>query len=145
MKILTVLTALVLMVSCAGTNTSGGVAPPPSPQQAFQQPVLNSAKLLADAANGAVKSAIALRDQGKITNAAAAYVENYSVVAANLSDAIVNELQSSDSLLTQKLKIIALVQGAAFPAVPGTVPADIVSIVQNMTTLVLRIRMQVGA
>jgi hypothetical protein len=128
-----------LLVGCHSTNTS---ATTPAPVNSPQTQVLNIDKTLADAINAAVKAAIILRDQGKLSQANTTLIENWAKAAAILDDQIATELGSADTWAVQKTKILAMLPGFKIPVVSGldpTLQADLVGI----TAIVAQIQGQV--
>jgi len=123
------LCALILalgLLGC-GTPTVSTPAPPNSPQTAL----LNIDKTLADAINGAVKAAVLLGNQGKLSRPNVVLIESWSKSAVALDDAIATELGSADPWSVQKTKILALLPGLKVPAISGldpTIQADLVAI-----------------
>src|SRR5471032_2400381 len=78
---------LVLMAGC--TSTSPTSNPPAAPLPVSSQiTILQADKALADAVNAAVHGVIALRDQGKVSQADTTEIENYCLPAAKFSDAL---------------------------------------------------------
>ena len=114
MKIATLALALILVGCGASTPTTPAVPVPPNSPQTQ---VLNITKTLADSINAAVKTAISLRDSGKIDQATTLTIENWAKSAAVLDDTIATELGSADPWPLQKQKILVILP--AF-RIPGT-------------------------
>ncbi len=127
MKRLLLIAFLSGMLGCAPATVSG-----PAPPNSAQTQVANIDKALADANNAAVKLAIALRDQGKVSAATTATIENWSARVAQLDDQIASELGGADPWTTQKQKIGLLLAGFALPNIAGsldpTLQADLVAV-----------------
>ena len=114
MKIVALLSFLFLWGCPAATTTP---APPNSPQTQ----AVNVTKLLADSINAAVKTAIAERNAGKVSQADTTTIENWAKSAAVLDDTIATELGSADPWTTQKAKILVMLPGFK---IPGTSTTD---------------------
>jgi hypothetical protein len=76
---------------------------------------------LAQAVDGAVTSAIAARDAGKVDQADVVAIESFATAIANTGKKINAELRSPDDWATQKIKILQIVSGAGL----GTLKAHI--------------------
>jgi|SRR6185312_9198850 len=105
----------VTLISCGASNPASTTTP--APPNSPQTQALNITKTLADSINAAVKTAIAMRDQGKISPAVATQVENWAASAAILDDQIATELGSSDSWTIQKQKLLPSLAGFKLPQV----------------------------
>lgn len=130
----------LLELGCAPQNSNPAV--PLSPTA--QQQILNADKLLADAVNGAVKAVIALRDQGKVSQADTTFVETYCAVAAKFSDSLDTIVTSSDPWSVQRSKIISLVQTTAFPLVASNVSSGAAALIVQIGVVFNQIKGQVG-
>ena len=98
-----------LLVGCAVKNPA--TVAPISPQQS----VMMADHLLAVAANTALKTAIALRDDGKLDPADAAVVRTYAVAAAALADQIATIDSSGEPWPVIRQRVLAAIQAAVFP------------------------------
>ncbi len=139
MKRQALVAVLVLgLLGCGNPPTATTPAPPNSPQTL----VLNIDKTLADAINGAVKAAVLLGNQGKLSRPNVVLIESWSKSAVALDDAIATELASADAWNVQKTKILAMLPGLKVPAISGldpTIQADLVAV----TAIVGQIQAQV--
>ncbi len=114
---LTILLGFIVLWGCPASTTTTP-APPNSPQTQ----ALNVTKTLADAINAAVKTTIAERNAGKVSQADTTTIENWAKSAAVLDDTIATELGSADPWATQKAKIIAMMP---LFRIPGTGTTDV--------------------
>lgn len=113
--VLTVLTATILLSSCASrVPVAPGI---PLPPNSPQTQVLNVTKTLHDAVDAAVRTVISLRDNKTISPADARNVENWSLSVLDLNDKMLNELGSNDSWQVQKQKLLLSLAGFKLPVV----------------------------
>lgn len=131
------LTCPFALVSCSHATTAT-----PAPTNSPQAQVLNLDKTLADANNAAVKTAIALRNQGKMSPATTRAIEDVAVSIVGLHNAIADELTSGDSWTIQKQKIILLLAGFGLQKVTSD-PA-LQSAFFQVLDLIGQIKMQVS-
>lgn len=126
------------LVGC-GTPTASTPAPPNS----AQTQVLNIDKTLADAINASVKLSIALRDQGKVSQANVMIIQSWAKSAVALDNAIATELGSADPWSVQKTKILAMLPGLKIPAISG-LDANMQTSLVAIQTIVAQIQAQVS-
>lgn len=131
---------MLVLFACAKTPVSNNPAPPNSPQAL----VLNADKTLADANNAAVKLVIALRDQGKVSQATTSVIESWCASVAMLDDSIATELGSADTWAAQKQKILLLLAGFALPPVIGNLDPTLQSDLAVIGSLLTQIQGQVN-
>jgi len=115
--ILLLAVALVFSGCAAKTSTTGTPTAPTPPQIT----VANAVNALAQAVDGAVTSAIAARDAGKVDQADVAAIESFAAAIANAGKKVNVELRSADDWPAQKVKILQIVAGAGL----GTLKAHI--------------------
>lgn len=133
---------IALFIALAGGSSScmkSVSAAPNSPQAQ----VLAIDKTLADAINVTVKTAISLRDQGKLSQANNLIIQNWAASAVKLDDAIATELGSADPWNVQKAKILAMLPALKVPAVSGLDPG-VVATLSAVTAIVAQIQGQVS-
>lgn len=133
-----VLALPVSLVSCGPRATPTTPVAPNSPQTQ----VINITKTLADAINGAVKTALTLQDQGVISLADTQTVMMWSKFAAGVDDQIATELGSGDTWTVQKQKIVASLVGFKLP--PVTSNQALQSALQSVLALIQQIQGQVA-
>ncbi len=142
------LRALILSVGLAAGLTLTGCGNPPTastppPPNSPQVQAHNVNKALADSINAAVKTSIAMRDQGKLSAATTRLIENWAVAASKVSDQIEMEITSTDSWAVQKQKILVLLTGIQIPN-PGPVETAIQTALTAVGTLLRQFQMQVA-
>jgi hypothetical protein len=113
------------------------VTAPNSPQTQ----ALNITKTLADSINAAVKAGIALRDQGKLTQANNLVIQNWARSAVALDEQIATELGSADPWSIQKTKILAMLPGMKVPTISG-LDASMAANLTAITALIAQIQGQ---
>ncbi len=129
---------VVLLVGCASTAPTT-----PAPLNSPQTQALNVTKTLADSINAAVKTAISLRDSGKLSQADTTVIENWAKSAAILDDTIATEIGSADPWTLQKQKILVLLP--AFQ-IPGTSNMDAIiqASINSVRVLIMQLQTQVA-
>src|SRR5579859_7116343 len=131
MKLATLLIALVL-AGCGGTPTASTPAPPNSPQST----VALTVKTVADADNAGVQTVIALRDQGKITQANTTNLENWLGFVATTDKQITAILANGQPWASQKVSILTLLGTVTAPAIATTIDPGAQAVVAQIMTLV---------
>lgn len=126
---------VTLISSCGNPATTTTPAPPNSPQVQAH----NINKLLADSINSAVKTAIALRGQGKLSPAITAQIEDWSVRSSTMSDMVEMEITSADTWPVQKQKILVLLTTFQLPDT-GPVESTIQAALSTVGTLLTQLR-----
>jgi len=106
-----------------------------------QTQALNITKTLADSINAAVKAGIALRDQGKLTQANNLVIQNWAKSAVAFDEQIATELGSSDPWSVQKTKILAMLPGLKVPTISG-LDASMAANLTAITALIAQIQGQ---
>jgi len=128
----------VAFVGCGNPTTATTPAPPNSPQTQ----ALNITKTIADSINAAVKTAISLRDSGKLSQANTTAIENWAKSAAVLDDTIATELGSADPWTLQKQKILVMIPAFNIPG-SSTMDATIQASLKAVSTLIMQLQAQV--
>lgn len=136
--------ALVLSLGAVATTSCGtATATTPVPvQNSPQTQVHNINKTFADSVNAAVKTAIAMRDQGKLSQAVTQQIEDWSVAASLVSDKVEMELTSSDTWAVQKQKILLALTGLQIPN-PGNVESTVQVALTTVGTVLVQFQMEV--
>jgi hypothetical protein len=136
--------AILLEAGCASQSTNPNVPPAITTQANIQ----NVNKLLADTINSANKEVIALRDQGKVTEADTRVIQNYCVIAATFSEAIntiINSaLSNGDAMTVERNKIIALIQQTALPVISNNVSPTAAAVAATVSAVFTQLKGLVG-
>ena len=115
---LILLIACIVLTGCPASTPSTSTPATPTPPQIT---VANSVNALAQAVDGAVTSAIAARDAGKVDQADVAAIESFCKVIATTGKQVDAELRSADAWEVQRVKILTLVSQSSL----GTLKAHI--------------------
>ena len=127
------LMACLVLTGCASTSTTPTTTTPVAPTPP-QITVANAVNALAQAVDGAVTSAIAARDAGKVDQADVAAIESFAAAIATAGKQVNAELRSPDTWAVQRGKILQIVSGASL----GTLKAHISPAAQvTVSTLVI--------
>ena len=129
--------ALCLMSGCAGTN----VGTPPTPPQITAASAVNA---LAQAVDGAVTSAIAARDQGKVTVEDTAAIEAFGKALALSGKQIDAELRSADTWSVQKVAIIKLMADAGLSQLKTRISPGAQALVVSLVVIANQISSAAG-
>jgi hypothetical protein len=139
MRLLAVVIVLAGLVACKPATA----VVPPGPNSPQTQ-VANIDKTLADAVNAAVKTTIALRDQGKVSQANTVVIENWCKAVATADDAIATELGSTDTWAVQKQKILLMVVNQAVPLATANLDPSLAAALNGVANLISQIQQQVS-
>jgi hypothetical protein len=99
---------------------------------------------LAQAVDGAVTSAIAARDQGKVSQADVDTIEAFAAAIANTGKGVDAELRSSDAWALQKTKILQAVTNASLGTLKGRISPGSQLFISSLVLLVNQISSAVG-
>ncbi len=141
MKTLAILAFVLILASC-GTPTATTPAPvaPNSPQTT----VALTVKTVADSASAGVKTVIALRDQGKLSQANTVTIENWLGFVATTDKQITAILAKSETWAQQKSEILTLLGTVTAPSIVNTIDPAAQVVVAQVMTLVAQIKTQVA-
>jgi hypothetical protein len=128
----------VLLLGCAGTQTTVNTPPPP------QVTVAQSVNALAQAVDGAVTAAIAARDAGKVSQADVVSIEAFCKAIAVAGKQIDAELRSADDWPTQKNKIVGIVSNAGIGVLKGKISPAAQALVTSLLIVANQISSAVG-
>jgi hypothetical protein len=106
--------------------------------------VANAVNALAQAVDGAVTSAIAARDAGKVDHADVTAIESFSAAIAQAGKQVNAELRSPDTWTVQKGKILQIVSGAGLSALKAHISPGAQVLVSSLIVLVNEISTAVG-
>ncbi len=138
MKRLLLALALFSLVSCAPKASTLG--PTNSPQTTVAQ--LNNT--VADADQAAVKTVIALRDAGKLSQANTTTIETYLALVATTDKAIGVILAKAEPWTAQKAEILTLLATVTAPTIATTIDPGASAVIAQIQTLIAQIRVQVA-
>lgn len=130
--------AFALLVSCAHPATSTP-APVNSPQTQAAQ--INNT--VADADQAAIKTIIALRDAGKLSQANTVAIENWLALVATTNKAIGVILAKPEPWTAQKAEILTLLATVTAPIIATTIDPGASAVIAQIQTLIAQIRVQV--
>ncbi len=130
--------ALLLLVGCGNPPQASTPAPPNSPQTT----VTLTVKTVADSAQAGVKTVIALRDQGKLSQANTTTIENWLGFVATNDKSISLILANGQPWASQKADILKVL-ATIMPPVNLTLSPDVQTIIAQIMTLINQIRVQV--
>lgn len=127
----------LLLVSCAPKAST-----PPSLNSAQTQTAqLNNT--VADADLAAVKTVIALRDAGKLSQANTTLIENWLALVATASKSIGLILVKPEPWTAQRAEILTLLATTTAPAVANTIDPAASTVIAQIQTLIAQVRAQV--
>lgn len=124
--------------SCAKAPISTP-APPASPQTT----VALTNKTIADANLAAVKTVIALRDSGKLSQEDALNIQTWLALVANTSKGVGNILTKNESWGQQKAEIFALLATVTTPALTSNLDPGVQAAVTQIATLLAQLKVLV--
>ncbi len=130
--------ALLLLVGCGNPPQASTPTPPNSPQTT----VTLTVKTVADSAQAGVKTVIALRDQGKLSQANTTTIENWLGFVATNDKSISLILANGQPWASQKADILKVLTTIT-PPVNLTLSPEVQTIITQIMTLVNQIRVQV--
>jgi len=140
MPLIILMVGLVCLTGCPAstptTTTPVAVTPP-------QITVANAVNSLAQAVDGAVTTAIAARDAGKVDQSDVAAIEVFCKAVATTGKQVDAELRSTDDWATQKVKILTLASKSGLatlkahisPAAQVTVSAVVIIVNQILAAV----------
>jgi hypothetical protein len=99
---------------------------------------------LAQAVDGAVTSAIAARDAGKVDQTDVAAIESFAAAIATAGKQVNAELRSPDTWAVQRGKILQIVSGAGLSALKAHISPGAQLLVSSLVVLVNEISTAVG-
>jgi hypothetical protein len=99
---------------------------------------------LAQAVDGAVTSAIAARDAGKVDQSDVVAIEAYCKVVAVTGKSVNAELRSPDAWEVQRVKILQIVSSAGLGTLKAHIPPGAQLLVSSLVVLVNQISSAVG-
>jgi len=108
-----------------------------------QTTVAQTVKTVADADQAAVKTVIALRDQGKLSQANTTTIENWLALVANTDKSIAAILAKPETWASQKVEIYALLATVTAPTIATTVDPGAQAVITQIVTLLNQIKAQV--
>jgi hypothetical protein len=126
--------------ACGNPPTATTPAPPNSPQST----VALTVKTVADSDLAGIKTVIALRDQGKLSQANTTTIENWLGFVANADKQVSAILAKNEPWAQQKAEILTLLGTVTAPAsINLTTSPEVQALVAQIMTLVNQIRAQV--
>ena len=131
--------ALAGLYGCGNPPTATTPAPPNSPQST----VALTVKTVADADLAGVKTVIALRDAGKLSQANTTTIENWLAFVANTDKQISTVLANGQPWAQQKTAILTLLGTVTAPNIAGAIDPGAQAVIAQILTLVNQIRVQV--
>ncbi len=123
---------------CGNPTSATTPNPPNSPQVQAH----NINKALADSINALVKTAISMRDQGKLSSGNTKQIEDWSVSATLVSDKIEMEITSTDPWPVMKQKIVLLLTGFQIPN-PSPTESTVQAALAAVKTVLTQLQAQV--
>ena len=132
--------ACLVFTSCAKQTDTGTPASPTPPQIT----IANAVNALAQAVDGAVTTAIAARDQGKVDQADVAAIESYCKTIALTGKAVNAELRSPDTWEVQRVKILQIVSASGLGTLKAHISPAAQVLVSSLVVLVNEISSSVG-
>ena len=135
---------LALALCVALTGCAAKVAPvTPTPPNSAQTTVARLNNTVADADQAAVKTVIALRDAGKLSQANTTVIENWLALVATTDKAIGMILAKSEAWDVQKVEILTLLATTTAPTIATTIDPGASAVIAQIQTLIAQIRTQV--
>lgn len=133
-----ILLAVLLAFSCSCMKQAT-TAPPNSPQTT----VALTIQFVADSTQSGVKTVIALRDQGKLSQANTTIIENWLGLVAQTDKQISAILAKPEDWTTQKREIFLALTGVQAPLGPIGIDPGAQAVIAQIMTLINQIRAQV--
>lgn len=128
----------VALVSCAKPTTST-----PAPVNSIQTTVAQLNNTVADADQAAVKTVIALRDAGKLSQANTLTIENWLALVATTNKSIGLILVKPEPWAAQKSEILTLLATTTAPTIAATIDPAASTVIAQIQTLIAQLRAQV--
>jgi hypothetical protein len=135
--------ALVAVLALAGCGNPPS-ASTPQPVNSPQSTVALTTKTIADTDQAGVKTVIALRDQGKLSQANTTTIENWLGFVATTDKSIGVILAKSEPWAQQKAEILTLLGTVTAPTIATTIDPAAQAVVAQIMTLVNQIKTQVA-
>lgn len=139
-KYLSVLVLALALSGCMKSTTANPPAPPNSPQTT----VAITVKTVADSSQAGVKTVIALRDAGKLSQANTTTIENWLGFVATTDKSITAILAKPETWAQQKAEILTLLATVTAPSLATTIDPGAQAVVAQIMTLIAQIRVQVN-
>ena len=127
------LLAGLVLTGCPASTPTTTTPPAPTPPQIT---VANAVNALAQAVDGAVTSAIAARDAGKVDQADVAAIESFAAAIANAGKQVNAELRSPDTWAVQRGKILQIVSVAGLSTLKAHISPGAQLLVSSLVVLV---------
>ena len=127
------LLAGLVLTGCPASTPTTTTPPAPTPPQITVATAVNA---LAQAVDGAVTSAIAARDAGKVDQADVAAIESFAAAIANAGKQVNAELRSPDTWAVQRGKILQIVSGAGLSTLKAHISPGAQLLVSSLVVLV---------
>ena len=136
--------AVLILVAAFLLSCGNPVATTPPPVNSPQTTVALTNKSVADADLAAVKTVIALRDAGKLSQANTDSIENWLAIVAHADRSIGLILANNETWDAQKKEILTLLTTITAPAVAGTIDPGAQVIITQIMTLVNQLKVMVA-
>ena len=137
------LALLVITIGLVGCGTPTATTPAPVAANSPQTQAHNINKTLADSINTVEKTAIAMRNQGKLAPTTTKQIEDWAVSASLISDKVEMEITSTDTWPVQKQKILALLITVHIPN-PGPIETTVQAALMAVGTVLNQLQSQVA-
>jgi hypothetical protein len=134
--------SVVLALALVGCGNPSANTPPPI-QNSPQSTVALSVKTVADADLAGVKTVIALRDAGKLSQANTTTIENWLGFVATADKQISLILAKPEPWAQQKAEILTQLALVTAPTLTGAIDPGAQAVVAQIMTLVNQIKAQV--
>lgn len=134
------LSAAVLLTACGGSSPTAAV--PTAPVNA-QQTVLQTDKLIGDAANTLAHTVATLHQQGMVSDANAHVLDQYAIQTAKAVAGIENIIANGQPWATQKTQIMTYLATITAPAITGQIDPSLSASVAGIGALFILIEQQV--
>jgi hypothetical protein len=134
-----VLLFALVLYGCGNPPATSTPAPPNSPQST----VALTVKTVADTTQAGVKTVIALRDQGKLSQANTTTIENWLGFVATTDKSISLIMANGQPWASQKADILKVLVTVTAPTLATNIDPGAQAIVAQIMTLVNQIRTQV--
>lgn len=130
-----------LCLALAGCSASNSATPalPSSPQTQVAQII----QAVADADQAAVRTVIALRDQGKVSQADTNTLETWMAFVANTDKSIGLILAKNETWAQQKIEIYVLLGTVTAPGIASTLDPGAQALITQILTLLAQLKVQV--
>ena len=129
------LACALLLASCAAPTT-----PAPPGTNSPQTTVALTVNTIADADQTAVKTVIALRDQGKLSQANTSAIETWLALVATIDKSVSLILAKPEPWDQQKKEILTLLATVTAPAIAGTIDPGAQAVIAQIQTLLAQLK-----